>query len=187
VTANGYQPVVQNVHLTAHETQNFQLTPSGSRTSLNGPFTLAIDVVGNCSGSPGLPAHLQHRTYEAAVTTTDSFVEVRLTEARFYVYPGQSKGNWFGGHADAAGVRFTLDGWGNPDFYLDFFPSVAERLSDNTFLVPSGTAATSRTNGGVSGPMTGEISYYGSGFPSPMTSFLGGCSSSGLRLTLTPR
>ena len=184
VTANGYLPVVQNVQLAAHGTQNFQLALSGPRLSLNGPVTLAIDVVGTCSGNPGLPENLQHRTYEAAVTTTGSLVEVRLIEPRFRVN-NSGLGNWFTGRADPASVTFRLDTIFWYYFYYVGYPSVAERLSDNTYLVPFGTAATSRTNGGVSGPMNGAIFNYDSSFPAWNSTILGGCASGGFRVTLS--
>ena len=185
VTADGYLPVVQNVQLTGHATHNFTLPLSGPRISLNGPYRLAVDVVGTCAGSPALPAHLQHVTYEAAVTTTGSSVDVRLTEPRFVVFNSFNQGNRFFGRTDPAGVRFTLSDFYT--YYYFYYPSVAERLSDNTALVPFGTASTTAANGGVSGPMSGGIFHYDSRFPAGNSSILGRCSSSGLQLTLTPR
>jgi len=187
VTANGYLPAVQNVQLTTHATQNFQLPLSGPRVSLNGPFTVTIDAAGTCSpGSPGLSASLQRRTYEATVTTMGSSVDVRLTEPRFRV-DAFGQGNRFFGRTDPTTVTFTLNSF-YVYYYYTYYPSVAERLPDNTILVPFGTATTTRSNGGVSGPMGGGIFNYDSRFPATNTSIIGRCSSaSGLRLTLTPR
>jgi hypothetical protein len=185
VSANGYQPAGQNIQLTAHATQNFTLALSGPRISLNGPFTLAIDATGACAGNPPLPGDLQHRTYDATVTTTGPTVRVQLTESpRFRT--ASSRGDWFIGRADALGVTFTLD-----SFYYYFFystyPSVAEQLPNNTYLVPSGRALTSQTSSGVSGPLDGgSIINYDAGFPSFNTRFLGSCFSN-LRFSLTRR
>jgi hypothetical protein len=183
VTANGYLPVAQTIQLTAHGTQNFQLSLSAPRISLNGPFTVTIDAAGTCAGNPELPSNLQRRTYEASVTTTGSFVDVRLTEPRFRVSFGQ--GNQFTGRADPASVTFNLFALYAYAYY--YYPSVAERLPDNTILVPFGTATTSRTNGGVSGTMNGGMNNYDSRFPAFNSAILGRCSSNGIRFTLTPR
>jgi hypothetical protein len=116
------------------------------------------------------------------VTTTGSSVEVHLTEPRFLVDDG-GHGNWFSGRADAVGVTFMLDDWDPINSF--FYPSIVERLPDNTYLVPAGMATMSPTNGGVSGLMSfGEISHY-EAFPFGPT--LGECHSSAIRLTLTPR
>ena len=179
VTANGYQTSVQTVQLAAHTTQNFQLALSGPRLSLNGLYRLAIDTESSCSSLPG---DLQHRTYDATVTTTGSLVNVLLTEPRFRLNSGL--GNRFSGRADAVGVRFTLDFFYSYFFYF-YYPSIAEQLPNNTVLTISGTATTSSANGGLSGPLNGTISNYDSRFPASNSAILGSCS--GLRLTLTPR
>jgi len=183
VTANGYQTVTQNVQLTAHATQNFLISPDGLRISLNGPFIVSFDA-GNCSGNPPLSADLLHRAYEAVVSTTNGIVDVRLTESRFSVNGGQ--GNRFSGRAEPTGVTFTLD-YLYLYFFYAYYPSLAERLSNNTVLTISGTATTSAFNGGVSGQLNGSFSNYDSRYPASNTALIGNCYSTGHRLTLTPR
>ena len=182
VTASGYTPVVQSLQLTGNTTRNFQLTLSGPRLNLNGPFTLAIDV-GPCSG---LSIDLQHRRYDALVTTTGSFMDVVLTEtSRFRLSFGL--GNRFRGRVDPSGaVTFTLDAFTGGFYYYYYYPSVVERLSNNTYLVISGTATATPSNGGLSGPLNGgSVVNYDSRFPST-AAVIGSCSSA-IQLTLTPR
>ena len=184
VTANGYQTVTQNVQLTEHTTQNFLLPLVGPRLSLNGSFDVLFDVVGSCSGSPPLSADLYHRSYEATVTTSGSLVDVQLTEPRFRL--SGSKGNRFTGRADPAGIKFTLD-YGFYYGYLYDYPSVLERLSNDTYFIVYGTAATTSLGSGVSGQLNGAFANYDSRFPAFNTRLVGLCFSNQLRLTLSPR
>ena len=184
VTATGYQTVTQNVQLTTHTTQNFLLPISSPRVSLNGSFDVLFDVVGSCSGSPPLSADLQHRAYAANVTTTGSFVDVQLTEARFRLQG--SEGNRFTGRADPTGITFTIYGYDNYYYYY-YYPSVAERLSNDTYLIVSGTAATTPQGRGVSGQLNGAFANYDMRFPARNTRLVGICYSNQLRLTLSPR
>ena len=185
VTANGYQPAVQNVQLSEHVTRNFLLALSGPRITLNGLFTLTIDASGTCAGNPSLSSNLQRRTYEATATTTGSSVDVRLTEPRFFFFNNFNPGNRFNGRTNPAGVTFSIFSFYAS--YYTYYPSVAERLSDNTVLVPSGVAATSLAGGGVSGTMSGLLRQYDSRFPAFNSTILGNCSSSGFQFALTPR
>jgi hypothetical protein len=181
VTANGYVSAAQNVQLTDHATRDFNLALSGPRLSLNGPFMVTIDVTGGCSSNPALASSLHHRTYEATVTTTGPVVSVQLTEPRFRV--SGARGNRFTGRADALGVTFTLD---SPYYYYYYLihPSILEQLSNNTYLVAYGTAVTSPTSSGLSGPITGgEVVNFDSNFPGFNTRTLGRCSSARLSLT----
>jgi len=187
VTATGYQSVSQSVQLSAHATQNFLMPLSGPRLSLSGPFLVKIDVVGSCGGfGTQLSPDLRNRAFEASVTTTGSQVDVLLTENRFKVN-GFRRGNRFSGRADPNGVRFTLE---DPFYYYYYgpesLPNVVERLSNNTHLVIAGTAVTTASGGGVSGPMTGYLTNYDSRYPN-FLQFLGGCFSAPIQLTLTPR
>ena len=184
VTANGYQTVTQNVQLNTHTTQNFLVPLSGPRVSLNGPFYAMFDVVNSCSGNPPLSLDLQHRAYEASVTTTGSVVDVRLTEPRFNLLGG--KGNRFSGRADPAAIRFTLD-QGFYYFYYGYYPNIIERLSNNSQLIMWGTGTTVPSGGGVSGLLNGGIQVYDSRYPAFNTTLQGNCFTNGLRLTLSPR
>jgi len=184
VLADGYQTLTQSVQLTAHTSRSFTLQPS-SRLSLNGPFLVSVDVVGTCSGTPALPEELRHRTYEANVTTSGASVNVQLTEPRFKIQSGY--GNRFFGRAGASSIAFTI-GAGYYSFYYGYFPDLIEQLSNNTYLMVYGTASTTPAGGGMSGTMNGGFTLYDSRYPALNAAVLGRCSSTtGLRLTLTPR
>jgi hypothetical protein len=183
--ANGFHPVVQNIQINAHSTFNFNLAASGPRPTLQGPFTLAIDVIAPCTGTPTLPEPLKHRTYEASATTRGSLVDVRLTEPRFVTTFNQ--GNAFFGRSDPGRVTFTLGGLFTSYYYYAYYPNISERLQDGTVLVPEGTVITRPADGGVSGTMSGSIVHYASTFPSFSSAVLGRCTSSGIEFKLTPR
>lgn len=185
VTAEGYLPHERSLRLTGHATQDVRLTLSGPRLTINGPYTLAIDVVNGCSN---LRVDFQHRSYETDVTQTGPVVAVALTEPRFRVNE-IGRGNRFTGRVVGAVASFTLDFF-DPDVYPVSgpmsYPSVAERLSDGTFLVVQGTAVATASAGSLSGHLDGALSGWGSGFPTNLE-FLGACGSATHRFTLTPR
>jgi hypothetical protein len=188
ITATDYVPLVQNLQLTAHTTQNFQLALSGQRLMLSGDYTLAIDVTGGCSGSRPLSADLQHRRYAAHVTQDGQALDVALTDPIFRLN-SISRGNRFAGKAGTTGASFTLE----PSYYYyyygyyygpTYYPNVVERLSNVTYLVIAGQAVTTKSATGVSGQLSGHIANYDSKFPSG-AKLLGSCFSSTLQFSLT--
>jgi carboxypeptidase family protein len=188
ITADGYLPVVQNVQLVAHATRNFQMALPGPRVNLAGNYRLAIDVVGACSSSPALSVDLQHRRYDAVITQTEPALDVMLTEPIFRMN-STSRGNRFTGQAGAAGAIFTLESYYSyyyPYYGAIGYPNVAERLSNGTFLVVDGRAVTTGSAAGLTGTMSGGLANYDPRFPN-QAFFLGGCFSSALQFTLTPR
>jgi hypothetical protein len=192
VTRDGYQPSLHSLHLSANATQDFQLALSGPRLQLSGPFTLAIDVTGTCSGTPVLSADLQHRRYDAVITQNGPALDVALTESRFKVN-STGRGNHFSGLAGSGSATFTLDNYGYYYYYgyPSSYPNVAERLSNGTFLVVAGTVVTTGSATGLFGQMSNgsSLTNWDSRFPA-FSSFLGWCSSgtaSALQFTLSPR
>jgi hypothetical protein len=180
ISASGYAPAFQTVQLNANTTRNFHLTLSGPRFSLHGTYTLAVDV-GACSQ---LSADLQHRRYDASITTNGTSVNVVLTEPRFRTAFGS--GNSFSGRTDPTGVTFELASFYRGFYYYYYYyPNVVERLPNNTYLVVTGRVRMSSTGAGATGPLSGSIINYDPRFPSQAVS-LGNCSSN-IQLTLTPR
>jgi hypothetical protein len=189
ITKNGYVPASQAVQLTTHTTRDFQLVLSGTRVLIGGAYTLDIDATGLCSSGSTLSAELRRRVYEATVTQSGPLVEVLLTEPRFRLN-GINRGNRFIGYADSSGITFELepyDSYYYPYYGPTAYPNVAERLSNGTFLVPQGKAATVVTAAGVSGTIGASIYNFDSRFPASNTFVLGYCSSSAARFTMTPR
>jgi hypothetical protein len=184
VSLSGYLTSVESVQLSAHSTKTFALQLSGPRVSLNGPYLLTIEA-GTCQGSSTLAASLRIRTYEAMVTTSGSRVEVLLTEDRFRIN-AEGRGNRLIGTAQGGGVNFQLDPW-YYYYYYSYYPHLAERLPDGTFLVIYGTAVTSGNASSLVGTMNGSLSQYDNRFPSFSARFLGGCFSTGHQFRLTPR
>jgi hypothetical protein len=169
ITRAGYEPLVRRLQLSAHVSQHFSLALPGPRPSFAGNYTLALDVTTPC---PSLPTDLLHRRYDAVVTQSGVDVMVTLDAQRFRLN-GANNGNRFSGQADAGGARFTLERYGSTGYngYYYYYvgpidyPSVAERLTDGTFLVPFGTADTSVTPSGLSGSLRGGLGRWGASFP----------------------
>jgi hypothetical protein len=186
ITVDGYAPFAERVQLAAHATRDFQMTLPGPRLSLAGNYTLAIDVVNQCSGAPGLPTDLQHRRYDAVVTQDGFVLDVTLTEPKFRINSA-GRGNRFRGQASATGAAFTLEWWEPSDSAT--YPEVVERLTDGTFLSVFGRVLTTGSARGLSGQMIGGsgIELWDAGFPTAPV-FLGGCFLlSPLQFALTPR
>jgi hypothetical protein len=183
ITRDGYEPSVQHLQLTANATRDFQLTPTnGPRPTPSGPFTLAVDITGTCTG---LPPDLQHRRYEAVITLNGTTLEVKLTEPRFKLSGGQ--GNRFFGRLDATGATFFLSSYFS--YYYYYYSDLAEQLPDGTVLEIWGQVTMRATTAGMSGQLSpyGGINHWDSGFPTNAR-YLGGCATqSAIVLTLTPR
>lgn len=183
VSADGYLPVVRNLHLDRHGVEDVGLALPAPRLAISGPYTLAIDVDGPCSQ---LSQEERHRTYDALVTQDAFRLDVVLTEPRFRL-DGSGKGNRFSGTVNSTGATFQLDSFSYYYYYYIFgYPHVAEVLSDNTILVIAGSATTTSSAGGLSGTLNGSVSRWAieSG-RSPR--WLGECFSRPIRFTLTPR
>jgi len=192
ISATGYADLEQALTLTSHETRNFELDLSGPRPVLNGPYTLAVDVVSSCT--QGLASDLQHRRYDAFLTQNGPTIEVELTEPRFRLN-SLGRGNKFTGRTIGNGVIFTLRPYAISYFYYYYYyyyfgpssyPDVAERLADNTFLVIDGQATTSLTGSSLSGVLAGQLSNWDSRFPS-IPKRLSSCSGTTNQFVLTPR
>jgi hypothetical protein len=182
ITKPGYEPVVHALGLTSHGRQDFALTVSGPRLNLSGAYTLAVDAADGCAG---LPADLQHRRYDAALTQNGLTLNVALTEPRFQLTQG--RGNRFGGRVDGTDVTFKLGyfdlGW---DWNIDpVYPDIAERLPNGSFLVVSGTAVGKASADGIVGTIDGALTNLDSRYPAVQWE-LGSCAGKH-RFTLTRR
>ena len=184
ITAAGYQTLEQPVELSANVTRNFGLNVDGTRLVLNGPYTISVDITSPCS----LNSALQHRTYDAVLTTTGAVVDVVLTEPRFQLN-STSRGNRFSGRVLGGGATFTLEYFWS--YYYSYYgppgyPNVVERLGDNTYLVVEGDVTTTGTAAGLTGTLRGDITHWDSRFPANPR-WLGECSGSNIQFRVTPR
>ena len=66
VTKAGYEPVVQRLSLSDHQTQNFTLALTTARVNLAGTYTLTISAPAECLDK--LPQEVWTRRYTATVT-----------------------------------------------------------------------------------------------------------------------
>lgn len=186
VTGEGYQVLVQSVHLTGNTTRSFELTPSAERPNFTGQYTLTIDAGPGCSGQGSLPDSLQHRSYQATVTQTGATLLVSLTEPRFSLSKN-GLGNHFSGTVGINGATFVIDSFYQYYyFYYSTYSSITERLTDNTILMMGGSAVTKGTPAtGLSGPMVGSLVHYDTRFPAG--GYLGSCFSNSNQFSLAPR
>jgi hypothetical protein len=178
ITAAGYETLEQPLELSSNVTREFGLNPDGSRPVLNGPYTISVDTASPCS----LNSALQHRTYDAVLSTTGTTVDVLLTEPRFLV-DSSGRGNRFRGRVVSGGATFTLE---FPDTGEFQHPNLLERLADNTYLIVEGVAATTGTAAGFTGTLNGSISNWDSRFPGEFH-FLGNCYASNIQFRVTPK
>jgi hypothetical protein len=182
ITAAGYETIDQPLELTANATRDFGLNVDGSRPALNGPYTISLDVVSPCS----LNSTLQHRTYDAVLTTTGTAIDVVLTEPRFRL-DSSGRGNRFSGRVIGGGATFTLDFYWSPLDYLYEYPDLVERLADNTYLVVWGDVTTTGSAAGLTGTLSGDITNWDSQFPDDTrVQWLGGCGGN-IHFSVTPR
>jgi hypothetical protein len=183
----GYTTISEGIQLSSHTNRNFNLPLTGTRLVIAGPYKLTIDFSGSCSSSNPLSPPLRLRTYDAVISQNGPEISVVLTEARFRTNP-IGRGNKFVGRADSDGATFWLDPF--DAYYYPYgqiyYPNVAERLSDNTILVPQGSATTTGSAAGLSGSMQGWIDHWDARFPNFNMIHLGYCASSA-QFTLTPR
>jgi hypothetical protein len=168
-TKDGYQPVLQSVHLEGNGSSIVaQLIPSAGRLNLAGQYQLTISG-GNCSGDGVFPEAAKTRTYAASIqnSPTQSFgLIVNLSGANFALGTcplcgGETRGNSFTGQTEAADGRFTLMAYAVPwDFNAGIYPNVVESLADGTFLTISGQAIVTPAPTGLAGTLDGALAIY---------------------------
>jgi hypothetical protein len=189
VSKAGYTPITQSLRLTQHTTQNFNLPLSGSRLTISGLYTMTLDATTPCSSGTPLNSSLRRRTYDATVTQNGPDVTVLLTEARFRLN-SLGRGNRFSGRASSDAVAFALDPYDAyyyPYYGPAYYPNVAERLADNTILVPQGNVVATASGAGLSGTMDGSIFQWNDRFPNSNLFLVGYCYSTSIQFALTPR
>ena len=184
ITAEGYEAMEEPVNIDANVTRDFALSLSGPRLSLNGAYTLSLDFASPCS----MDSALQHRTYDAELTSTGNTISVNLTGPQFRL-DSTGKGNRFAGRILGNAASFTLDWYGWPDFT---YPNLVEKLADGTFLIVQGDAYASITPSGLKGTFYGDLAHYDAGFPTntnvfPNSGYLSDCYGDDISFKLTPR
>jgi hypothetical protein len=187
VTADGYVAQEQRLQIATHTTVNVQLPLSGPRLILNGPYFLGIDLESSCLGSSPLTADLQHRRYEAMLTSSGSSVDVVLTAPGFRLN-SIGRGNRFNGRSASTGAKFTLEPFAfyyYPYYGPAGYPSVVERLANGTFLVTEATVTMTGSPALLSGVTSGWLANWDSRFPTSQF-LLSSCFGS-VRFTLTQR
>jgi hypothetical protein len=186
VSGEGYQVLVETVHLTGNATRSFELTPTAERPNFSGTYTLTIDAGPGCSGQGSLPDNLQHRSYQATLSQVGPTLRVTLTEPRFRLN-NAGLGNFFTGKVGISGATFTIESFSQYYyFYYTTYAGITERLTDNSILAIGGSVVTTGTVAtGVSGRMSGSLLHYDTRFP--FGGYAGGCFSSSHQFALTPR
>lgn len=171
LTKEGYASTVHSVPLDGHRLIYLQLFPSGGRLDLPGRYQLTI-ASGPCAAG-NLPDAVKTRTYTARMWNAGLGINVDLSGADFAVewcpLCFETRGNRFMGQTQALDARFTLFEYGPPEDDatpyeggLGYYPSLAERLPDGTFLSIAGRAIVAPTADGFAGSLDGSIAVYDS-------------------------
>lgn len=189
VSKNGYETVVQSVHVERQAVSvRVQLVPSVRRPVLSGLYRLTVSA-DTCVGGGALPQEATTRTYTAAIWEPGGKVRVQLSDANFHLKTccfGEP-GDAFSGLTQALDTRFTLipyePDW---DWNAGVHPSVAERLTDGTVLTISGHAVVRPVAEGFAGLLDGVMAIYDSlPLSGPAGRQLASCQSPSHRFTLT--
>ena len=181
ITKAGFVPIEQALELTANVNRDFGINVDGSRPVLNGPYTISLDSPSQC----GLNSTLQHRSYDAVLTTTGTLIDVVLTEPRFKL-DSSGRGNRFTGRVIGGGATFSF-----PSYYYYYYgfygyPSLVELLERQLGAGGQGEATTTGTAAGMTGTLTGDIINWDSRFPNNPR-WLGGCYGDNIQFRVTPR
>jgi hypothetical protein len=191
ISANGYETRTFSLQLSGNVSRSFALPLTGGRPPVAGAYTLFVDAISCPSSSvPALSAGLQHRVYNAVLTQSGTQIAVKLGGAQFQTN-SMNLGDSFTGSVIHGGVRFFLDFYIQYYFYdptAVFYPAVAERLPDGTFLVTQGSInMTGAPDSGFSGAFSsGGMFLWDSKFPDRASRLIAGCSGQ-ITLKLVPR
>ena len=137
LTKAGYADAIQDVEITAHRSQDFDLRPEGSRADYRGTYTLTITAAACQPVFGPFPEGARRREYTANLTQDGPRVTVTLSDADFAMTSG--RGNSFTGTIDSSSnkLRFFI---GEPNFgyYGPWYfglPEVAEKIEGATLIV----------------------------------------------------
>ena len=172
VTKDGYQPLVQTIHVTGHQQINFDLTPLIPRANLSATYTLTISAAAHCRSM--LPEEARIQTYTAVLRQDLARLTATLAGASFVGDESRTY-NSFGGAVEPARAWFQLRG---ANFYEEdptgdsgpstTFSDMFVQLSPSTFLVVGGLARVAVSAASLSGNLNGVIEtvqWVGAGQP----------------------
>lgn len=151
VSKSGYDPVVQSLALSDHQTINLTLTLARVEPDLSGTYTLTISASASCRAD--LPEGARTRTYVAIAAQRGASVRVRLDASNFLESDSQFH-NFFDGEVGQT-PAFTLYEQADADLP---FPGVAEELTPTLIFVPTGRVVTRLSPSGLFGALVGAIS-----------------------------
>lgn len=153
-TREGYQPLMQDVTVDAHQTLNLELALVNPRPNLTGAYAFTF-AARDCP-SPPMPAEALHRTYGAEITQQGPQLTVRLTDADFILTNG--RGNGFSGTlSPESRVTFQI---GTAYYYYGFysgFSEVVERFDSTATLLIGGFAEGRYDAGTIRGTISGGL------------------------------
>jgi len=151
----GYLNSIQQISVTAHSTQDFNLDPERPRQDYGGTYALTITMGSPCITYSGtLPDQATRRVYTANVTQDGARLTVALTDADFIVSNGN--GNRFSGFVDSTDtITFPI---GNPYYfaYYDERYQIVERFMGGSLIVVGNVTARGG-RGLITGTLAGSI------------------------------
>ena len=133
----GYLDASQDLEVTVHQNQDFELRPERPIADYRGTYALTIRADPDCFRVQGvLPLAARRREYTADVAQEGRRVTVTLTGAEFWMTGAQ--GNSFGGMVDSSNT-LTLTITESSSEYDDLWyygsPDVAEMVDSMTLIV----------------------------------------------------
>ena len=159
VTKEGYQEQSKRVHMAAHSTIDFDLTPTRPRDDVAGVYTLTINAAEECRAA--LPADARDPTYTAVLTQNVSRVQAQLDGATF-VLSNTGHGNHFAGTVQPNGVtfllnRFLVDGY---FYYRMPFADLVEEITPSLFLAVDGSVLATISPARLEGTLNGTFQVF---------------------------
>jgi hypothetical protein len=179
VSADGYETRTFSLQVSGNISQTFALPFDGVRPSLSGNYALFFESVTCAPSAFALPAELRQRVWDAEIVQNGSQLKIKLSGAPFRIESGL--GDNFTGVVLAGGAQFFLQSYVQYFYYgliSTFYPSVAERLPDNRYLVPQGdnVILTGSAASGLSGTFNGSLALWDANFPEFSSRQVHGCS-----------
>ena len=153
----GYRTGDKELMVTAHATSDIELELVGPRAEVSGTYLLTITAASSCRDK--FAEELRSRRYTATLTQTGSVLEVRLSGATFAVSPA-GRGDNFRGRVDPEGLSFHLTSHAYRYYSYAQYPDIAERLSQNAFIVIDGTARLSGGGPRFEGLLQGAYQFF---------------------------
>ena len=157
VTREGYHPRTEHLVVTDHQSLDLDLPILAPLPDLSGSYRLTVAAADTCGAT--LPAEAMSRTYSAVLSQVGPELTVALSGATFATINGWTP-NGFRGTVEPTRVRIGLGSLGCYGYYYGCGPSMLERLTPATFIMPSGSVTLGISPTVLAGELDGTIEIH---------------------------